>query len=64
MKYLVLLFWAVILGQVVGYIAVSLAGVAWSISMPFIPMLVLSVFVTLVVMAVTKISMTNEDFKH
>jgi uncharacterized membrane protein len=59
MKYVVLLFWAIILGQVVGYITASLAAT------PLQPVLtlVLSVFIALAVITIVKVGMPKDTPK-
>lgn len=58
MKYVVITFWALVLGQVVGYIVASLSGVS---QIPFVPMIFLSLFIELIVLAIVEIGVGNEQ---
>ncbi|SJZ89028.1 Protein of unknown function [Pilibacter termitis] len=57
MKYVIVTFWAIILGQVVGYIATSLAGVK---EIPVVQMLILSLIVEIILIAIIKIAIPKE----
>jgi hypothetical protein len=59
MKYVIIAFWAIILGQVVGYITSSLAAAA--ISFPNIPMLILSLVVAAAVILIDAIAVPKKD---
>ncbi|MDR2465323.1 MAG: YjzD family protein [Streptococcaceae bacterium] len=53
MKYAVITFWALVLGQVVGYIVASLAGVK---DIPFLQVALLSLVVEGIVLAIIHLS--------
>jgi uncharacterized membrane protein len=57
MKYLVVTFWTVILGQVVGYIITSLAGVPIQVMNTLVVSLIVEVFV----LAIIKVAIPKEE---
>lgn len=55
MRYIVTLFWAILLGQIVGFIGSNLTGGVYS----FAPTAIVSIVVAIIVMLIVKITESN-----